>query len=88
MLREYGAEKASLVVILRIESHALGKSEWVLQDISAFLVVVISVYIMEHSLAQSVGLAFFAFPFGHRWPCLVPEGRVVLALATMEDFPL
>ena len=88
MLMENGAEEASLIVVLWVESHALGKSEWIPHDTSPLLVVVISVVIVEHRLAEGVRLAFLALPLWHGWPCLVPEGWVVLALATMKDLPL
>ena len=88
MLMENGTEEASLIVVLRIKSHAFCKPEWIFHDTSPFLIIVISVVFVEHSLAEGVGLAFFAFPFWYGWPSLIPESRVVLALAAMEYFPL
>ena len=88
MLLENGAEKASLIVVLRVKTHAFGKPERIPHHASTFLVVVISVVFVEHRLAEGVRLSFFAFPFWHRRPRLVPEGGMVFALAAMEDLPL
>ena len=85
---EHCHKEATLVVIVRVESHAPGQVEWVAKHSSAFLVVMVSVVLMEHGLTQGVRLTFFTLPLWDTWPGLVPESRMILALASVEHFPL
>ena len=87
MLVEDCHKEATLVIILRVEPHTPGQVEGITQMSPIFLIVPVSVVLVEHSLGKGMRLTFFTFPIGDRWPSLIPESRMVLAFATMEDFP-
>ena len=85
---EHCHKEAALVVIVWVESHAPGQVERIAKHSPAFLVVVIGVILMEHGLTQGVRLTFFTLPIRYTWPGLVPESRMILALASVKHFPI
>lgn len=53
-LAEYSKEEASLVIIVRVKAHAALKVQGVFHDSLPFLVVIVSVVLVEHGLAKCV----------------------------------